>query len=298
MATHRRMSPKFWQDPKVRRWSDQEKLLAQYLMTCSHRTTEGLFWLPKQYAAVDLGWSFEGVSKGFQRLISDGFIAYDDGSETILLLKALRYQAPAGEKQLQGAINTLVDVPPSPLFALLREAADEFAPQFGEALAEALTSGPLKGHGSTSGAPSEGYRPSTPSPTPSPTTSVAEVAMVNRDSGKTETTSGGREYPDDFEATWAEYPRKVAKPAAFKAWRSRRRERVPVEELHQAVANYAEVCRKSGKTPEHILHGATFFGPNERWRDYRDDGEALAEVRRLPMAGENPAIARLTRYAD
>ncbi len=160
MAEHRRISPKFWQDPKVRAWSDQEKLLALYLQTCPHRNTEGLFWLPLAYIAADLGYPIDTVSKGLQALCEAGFVAYDEPSETVLLRKSLKYQSPAGDKQITGALNTLSNLPPSPLFALLRESAEQFAPEFGKALREALEDGILKHHGYPSDTPSMGYRPS------------------------------------------------------------------------------------------------------------------------------------------
>ena len=97
MARYQRTSPKFWQDPKVRGWGDREKLLAQYLMTCQHRSTEGLIWLPKAYIAADLGWGIEGVSKALATLSDAEFVAYDEPTETLIIRKALKYEAPAGE---------------------------------------------------------------------------------------------------------------------------------------------------------------------------------------------------------
>jgi hypothetical protein len=156
MAKFRQMSPKYWQDPKVRRWPDHQKLLGAYLLTSPHRTSEGLFWLPHGYVAQDLGWSIERVSEGYSGLAEAGFCAYDDTSETVLLYKALKYEAPVGEKQMAGAIARLADMPPSPLFALLRDAAEQYAPAFGKALDAAVASGALAHHQYPSDTPPEG----------------------------------------------------------------------------------------------------------------------------------------------
>jgi hypothetical protein len=145
------MFVKFWQSPKVRQWPDHQKLLGAYLLTCPHRTSEGLFWLPHGYVAQDLGWSIERVSEGYLGLIGAGFCAYHDPTETVFLLKALKYEAPAGDKQIQGAINRLADVPLSPLFSLLREAAAQHAPDFAKALESAFPTPPTD-------TPSEGYQ--------------------------------------------------------------------------------------------------------------------------------------------
>jgi hypothetical protein len=157
MAKYQRVSPRFWQDPKVRRWGDQQKLLAQYFLTCPHRTTEGLFWLPRGYIAQDLGWGIDTVFAVLGSLIEAGFVAYDEATETVFLCKALKYEAPAGPKQIQGAISRLADVPPSPLFAQLRGAAEKHAPEFCKALDDALAHGDLQHHRGPTDTPPKGY---------------------------------------------------------------------------------------------------------------------------------------------
>jgi hypothetical protein len=157
VAKFQRVYVRFWQDPKVRGWPDHQKLLGSYLLTCPHRTSEGLFWLPHGYVAQDLGWSIERVSEGYSGLEEAGFCLYDDTSETVLLCKALKYEAPAGPKQIQGAITRLAEVPPSPLFAQLRDAAETYAPDFCKALDEALESGILHHHRYPTDTPPGGY---------------------------------------------------------------------------------------------------------------------------------------------
>lgn len=94
-------------------------------------------------------------------------------------------------------------------------------------------------------------------------------------------------YPDAFEEAWTAYPRRAGgnpKKLAFKAWRARLRERVdgrPItteEELLAAVKRYAAHIRAIGKEgTEYVMQAATFFGPNERWReDYTLPGEHRA----------------------
>lgn len=70
----------------------------------------------------------------------------------------------------------------------------------------------------------------------------------------------------EFDAIWARYPRKLNRAGALKAFIARRREGIAAEELAAAVRHYAESRR--GEDPSFAMHGATFFGPNERWRDY------------------------------
>jgi hypothetical protein len=72
----------------------------------------------------------------------------------------------------------------------------------------------------------------------------------------------------DFDRCWIAYPRRIARLAALRAYTARRRAGATAEELHTAVEHFAAAM--AGRSPEHILHGATFFGPDERWRDYLD----------------------------
>lgn len=79
------------------------------------------------------------------------------------------------------------------------------------------------------------------------------------------------EYPADFEAMWAKYPKRAGgnpKKSAFKAWKARRREGVPALDLEKAAEHYAAELRLSRKLgTEYVKQAATFFGPDEHWRD-------------------------------
>lgn len=81
------------------------------------------------------------------------------------------------------------------------------------------------------------------------------------------------EYSAEFDAAWAIYPRRSPdnpKWPAYKAWRARLREGVTAEELTAAVREYASSVRaRRIEGTERVMQGQTFFGPNERWKEYR-----------------------------
>ena len=131
---YHKVSPRFWTDEKVLRWNDDEKMLALYLLTCPHRTTEGLFRLPKLYMAADLGWSAERLEKPFAKLIGDGFMKYDEAVSIVLLCNALKYQKPENPNQRKGALSKLEELPATPLLWDLVELAEQYAPAFAEEL--------------------------------------------------------------------------------------------------------------------------------------------------------------------
>lgn len=133
---YNKISPKFWTDEKVLFWDDDTKLLALYLLTCPHRSTEGLFRLPKPYIAADLQWDMERLRKPFEKLIEDGFIKYDEATSIILLCQALKYQRPENQNQEKNAIKKLKELPETPLMWDLIELAKQYAEQFAKRLVE------------------------------------------------------------------------------------------------------------------------------------------------------------------
>lgn len=69
-----------------------------------------------------------------------------------------------------------------------------------------------------------------------------------------------------FDAFWAVYPRKTAKKAAERAWRTRIKAGRTADDLITAAKNYAIVKRGTEQT--YLMHAATFLGPNERYEDF------------------------------
>lgn len=82
---------------------------------------------------------------------------------------------------------------------------------------------------------------------------------------------------ETFDATWALYPRKLNRKGAQKAWVAQVRKGSDPAAMRRAVENYARL--REGRDPTTTMHGATFFGPNDRWEDYVD-GIPEAEVPR------------------
>ena len=123
MRDYKRVSPRFWPEAQAGGWTDDMKMLALYLLTCEHRTTEGLYRLPVEYMAADLSgadglgcdlagaWSPERVRAALARLSADGFVSYDHAARVVFLPRALAYQAPENPNQRKAAIKSLRGLP-------------------------------------------------------------------------------------------------------------------------------------------------------------------------------------------
>lgn len=136
MSSYHKVSRLFWKDPKVRAWlKDGEHLtvnLALYMLTCDHKNSEGLFWLPKAYVEADLALEADQVGEQMARLLSEDFIEYDEAAEVVFLPNALRYHEPKSERQLKGAISALQRVPHTDLFLRFVAAAETHSPPLAE----------------------------------------------------------------------------------------------------------------------------------------------------------------------
>lgn len=78
-----------------------------------------------------------------------------------------------------------------------------------------------------------------------------------------------------FEKTWREYPRKLRKPLAYKAYIALLEKGEDPEQIWFAVLNYAAACK--GKDLKFVLYGATFLH-KDRWRDWLPGGAAMEEA--------------------
>lgn len=102
--------------------------------------------------------------------------------------------------------------------------------------------------------------------------------------------SPSADFHDAFVLTWEQYPRKLNRKGAFKAWLARVKGGASLTDLHEATKNYAKI--REGLDPVHTMHGATFFGPNDRWMDYL---EPQPDAAAKPRPKQTPAQKRASR---
>jgi hypothetical protein len=124
---------------------------------------------------------------------------------------------------------------------------------------------------------------------------IEEDCKGNTNSPAAKSVNGTEE---DFDLCWAQYPRKKERLGALKAYRATRKRGVSADNLLTATKNFAEYHRRRGTQQEYIKHGATFFGPNEPWRDYLAP-PSIGEVPRANIRGCSPfedALAAAERY--
>lgn len=134
MASFHMVSVDFWQDTED--WSSDERSMAIYLLTCPHRTKEGLFRLSPSYVVAELGFNRDRAFATFSALTSRGWIRYDHAAKVMFLCKSLRWFPPTGAKSIAGACSAVSHLRETPLFADFYAAAERWAPSFAEGLRE------------------------------------------------------------------------------------------------------------------------------------------------------------------
>ena len=82
-------------------------------------------------------------------------------------------------------------------------------------------------------------------------------------------------YTAEFEAFWQAYPRKVGKDAAFKAWKRKRHEIPPWDELATILARQCRCEQWQRDGGQYIPHPATWLNQG-RWQDELEPTTGLA----------------------
>jgi hypothetical protein len=113
MRDYGKVHSTFWSSQTTATLSDDGKLLALYLMTCSHNTIAGVFRLPDGYVAEDIGWTAERVSKGFAELFAKGFANRCETTKWVWVVKHLDWNPPENPNQRKAAAKVSGSVPSS-----------------------------------------------------------------------------------------------------------------------------------------------------------------------------------------
>ncbi|WP_371767516.1 hypothetical protein [Massilia sp.] len=129
----------FWSNEDMRAMSEDARMLALYLMTCPHGNMLGCFRLPNAYAAEDLKWDIERVSKGFDELFENGFSYRCQRTFWVFIRKYLQwnqFENPNVGKAAGKLFDSLSA--PHQIKALLINALREFSPSFPRAKMDAF----------------------------------------------------------------------------------------------------------------------------------------------------------------
>ena len=100
--------------------------------------------------------------------------------------------------------------------------------------------------------------------------------------GKAKSKKKAADYSPAFEYVWSVYPRRVNKSEAYAKWKAQLAKGASEADLTLASENYARL--RAGEEAKFTLHPTTFFGPNDRWRDFMPGGAEIqaAQTKQAP----------------
>lgn len=131
MRDYGKVQTAFWTSADIQSLSDDAKMLALYLLSSPHTNQIGCFRLPDGYAAEDLKWGTERVTKGFQELSTNGFATRDEASKWVVIHKFTRWNEIENPNQAKAAVKLFEQVPDTcPVKPMLARALRDFSPRF------------------------------------------------------------------------------------------------------------------------------------------------------------------------
>lgn len=235
--TYYRVGPRFWMDSAS--WSDDAKLLALYILTCSHRRAEGIFRLPVPYMLADLGWTRERFRKPFGQLLSEGFIDYDEEPGVILIQRALKWQAPENPNQVKSAVRSIAELPANRLLEPFIALAERYSERLAKGLRERFPEGFAK--------------PPTTTTTPTPTTEGAN-APVERVALDEQAKSASADVVRELFAYWQErcgHPNALPSDNRKRKVKARLREGYTPEQIRCGIDGAAKAAYTSDDGRRH-----------------------------------------------
>ncbi|MEJ7932551.1 hypothetical protein WG922_21455 [Ramlibacter sp. AN1015] len=111
MRDYGKVYTKFWESEDIRALSDDGRLMALYLMTCTHGTIAGVFRLPDGYVCEDMQWASERVAEALSELFAKGFANRCGTTKWVWVRKHLEWNPPENPNQRKAAVKIALSVP-------------------------------------------------------------------------------------------------------------------------------------------------------------------------------------------
>ncbi len=83
MREYGKIKTEFWRNEKVRRLSNDAKLMLTYLIACPHGNSIGCFVIPNGYMVEDLDWTAARVASTVAELLSNGSVYRDESVRVV-----------------------------------------------------------------------------------------------------------------------------------------------------------------------------------------------------------------------
>ena len=298
-----KIQSRLWKDNAFTKLSASDKYAFLYILTSPHRSKLELFYMPLAYMSCDMGITESEAKQSVKNLIKADLIEYDCESNMMLIKNddCVFIDAEMSAEEIIAFLNEQPDTfLVGTLLGKLEKTIDVKivdAVKSNERVARSLS---MKKKDVTEEAPVKSVEKKTPNPVEQKPVHVAPVRVEKQEEEseddsedepveqedveekpKKKRTSAKKKaekssIEEDFDEIWAHYPRKGSKGTAFKAYKARvTAGEISKEVAMKAVQNFAFVMKSEDREQNYIMLGSTFFGPNQRFKDYLSDGAAM-----------------------
>lgn len=111
MAKYRKISPRIWNDAKVRELTDKGKLAFLFMLTHPTMTPFGAIRANVPGLAFELGWTPRAFSKAMQELCANGMAAFEEKANLIWFPNFLKYNRPENPNVIKSWVGAFEDLP-------------------------------------------------------------------------------------------------------------------------------------------------------------------------------------------
>ncbi len=251
MRYYAKISTSLWDSQKFGRLNDDRaRLLYLYFHTNPKANAVGCYVIKPGHIAADTGWDIEAVAKAIDSLSKASLIDWNAAENVVRIVGFLDHDEPTNGRHAIYFVKTALGLPDcqqkilvlEEVLSLRHVQGLECKDEFDEALAtmkQSLSKGSGEAFESLSALNLP--LPHNPLPPKPPT--------------------GGVTFSEDFEEFWKEYPEKVGKKAAFRAWK-KAKDRPPITGVLSAISRY-----KSTKPPDRAWCNPATWLNQGRWAD-------------------------------
>lgn len=255
MARYRKIDPRIWNDKKFRELSDAAKLVFLFLLTHPHMTSLGAMRATIAGLAEELDWDTEAFREAFAEVLLNGMAEHDQKACLIAIPNFIRYNSPESPNVVKAWVSSLDLLPECELKSRTIARAKAFAEALSEAFAKALPEAFAK------------------------SMSYQEQEQEQEQKKTICSPSASESANDGFAAFWQQYPRKVAKPAAQKAWKRLKPSRQTLPLLMAALD-------RQKSSPDWLKDGGQFIPHPASWLNGRRwEDEIAAPTGSMPDDG-------------
>lgn len=111
MREYGKILTRFWTSPDILGLAPEPKCLAAYLLSSPHSNMIGCFRLPLEYAAADLNWQRDVLTRCIEELEGGGFVRYDARTSWLIIHRYLKWNPLENWNVGKAAAKLITGVP-------------------------------------------------------------------------------------------------------------------------------------------------------------------------------------------